>query len=79
MERYHAGLLSLRAGSIPGSAIGRSDIIGSVDMVKIKWGACPKCGKKCIKLREDTVLVNFPMYCKVCKTEYVISWGNVRH
>ncbi|MBR4026708.1 MAG: conjugal transfer protein [Lachnospiraceae bacterium] len=38
------------------------------------WGLCPKCGKKCIKLNQDTILINYPMFCKVCKKEYLVSW-----
>ena len=38
------------------------------------WGICPKCGKKCIRLRPDTILARFPMYCKACKGEYAVNW-----
>lgn len=38
------------------------------------WGICPKCGKKCIRIADSTVLVRFPMYCKSCKGEYVVNW-----
>ncbi|MCM1190764.1 MAG: cysteine-rich KTR domain-containing protein [bacterium] len=38
------------------------------------WQACPKCGyPHFIKKYRDTVLINFPAYCKGCKTEINIS------
>lgn len=38
------------------------------------WYPCPKCGNtKMIKIRPDTMLKNFPAYCKKCKTESVIN------
>ena len=34
------------------------------------WLLCPKCGGKTkIKIYEDTVLLNFPLYCSRCKKE----------
>ena len=34
------------------------------------WLPCPKCGAKTkIKIYEDTVLLNFPLYCTKCKEE----------
>lgn len=38
------------------------------------WGICPTCGKKCIKVKENTILVNYPMFCKVCKRDYIVNW-----
>lgn len=39
-----------------------------------RWCMCPRCkNPKMIKLREDTVLINFPAYCKKCKTENIIT------
>ena len=38
------------------------------------WGLCPVCGTKCIKVRESTILVNFPMFCKRCKSERLVTW-----
>ena len=33
-----------------------------------KWILCPLCGGKTRdKIREDTVLVNYPLYCPKCK------------
>ena len=34
------------------------------------WLPCPRCGAKSkIKIYEDTVLLNFPLYCNKCKQE----------
>lgn len=39
-----------------------------------KWYKCPKCGNpKMLKYRDDTEIVNFPGYCKRCKTETIIT------
>ena len=43
-------------------------------MQKSNWVICPKCGKKTrTKLRADTVVDNFPLYCPKCKRESLIS------
>ncbi|MCM1495130.1 MAG: cysteine-rich KTR domain-containing protein [Bacteroides sp.] len=35
---------------------------------------CPVCGNKTrLKLREDTVLENFPLYCPKCRQETLIN------
>lgn len=39
-----------------------------------KWLLCPICHNKTrIKIREDTVLQNFPLYCPKCKQESLIN------
>lgn len=39
-----------------------------------KWILCPACGNKTRdRIREDTVLVNFPLYCPKCKRESLIE------
>ena len=39
-----------------------------------KWIRCPVCGNKTHdKMREDTVLLNFPIYCPKCKQETLIE------
>ena len=39
-----------------------------------KWLICPICGSKTrLKLREDTILENFPLYCPKCKQETLIN------
>lgn len=42
--------------------------------VRDDWGRCPKCGGKCIKVKPDTVLINYPMFCKHCKSESIVTW-----
>lgn len=38
-----------------------------------KWLLCPVCRNKTrLKLREDTILENFPLYCPKCKQEILI-------
>ncbi|EGO2530036.1 conjugal transfer protein [Enterococcus faecalis] len=42
-------------------------------MDKISWVLCPVCNNKTrLKLREDTILENFPLYCPKCKQETLI-------
>lgn len=39
-----------------------------------KWILCPVCGNKTHdKMRKDTVLLNFPLYCPKCKHETLIE------
>ena len=43
-------------------------------MPKIEWVLCPVCNNKTrIKIRPDTVLENFPLFCPKCKQETLIS------
>lgn len=43
-------------------------------MKREKWLLCPVCGNKTrLKLREDTILENFPLYCPKCKQETLIN------
>ena len=38
-----------------------------------QWILCPlRGGKTRVKLREDTILENFPLYCPKCKQEMLI-------
>lgn len=42
------------------------------------WILCPTCGSKTHdKIREDTVLKNFPLYCPKCKQESLIEVENL--
>ena len=44
---------------------------------KTEWVKCPVCKNKTrIKMREDTVLKNFPLFCPKCKQESLID---IRH
>ena len=45
-----------------------------MEMQKTEWLHCPICGNKTRnKVREDTVLVNYPLYCPKCKCETLIT------
>ena len=42
-------------------------------MKQIHWICCPNCGNKTRdRLREDTILINYPIYCPKCKQETLI-------
>lgn len=42
-------------------------------MEKTEWIRCPICGNKTHdRLREDTILINYPLYCPKCKQESLI-------
>ena len=44
------------------------------DVAAYHWILCPVCGCKTrLKIREDTVLENFPLYCPKCKHETLIE------
>ncbi|MPW25432.1 conjugal transfer protein [Alkalibaculum sp. M08DMB] len=41
---------------------------------KYDWILCPVCGNKTrVKIRGDTVLENFPLFCPKCKQETIIT------
>ena len=41
---------------------------------KYEWILCPVCGNKTrVKIRDDTVLENFPLFCPKCKRETIIN------
>lgn len=41
---------------------------------KSTWILCPQCESKTrTKVYEQTVLVNFPLYCPKCKREFLID------
>ena len=43
-------------------------------MQKIQWILCPICRNKTrLKIREDTILINFPLYCPKCRQETLIT------
>ena len=44
------------------------------------WVLCPICNNKTrIKIRDDTELINFPLFCPKCKQETIINMksGNI--
>jgi hypothetical protein len=39
-----------------------------------EWILCPVCGSKTrVKIRDDTVLEHFPLFCPKCKQETLIN------
>lgn len=48
-------------------------------MKKIEWILCPLCRNKTRnKIRENTVLKNYPLYCPKCKQEVLIEVKNLQ-
>ena len=46
---------------------------------KSRWVLCPACGSKTRdRIREDTILKNYPLYCPKCKQETLIDARNVQ-
>ena len=49
---------------------------GGID-IDGKWILCPICGNKTRdRIRLDTVLINYPLYCPKCKNETLIKAKN---
>ncbi|MBP1754428.1 MAG: conjugal transfer protein [Firmicutes bacterium] len=43
-------------------------------MCNDEWILCPVCGNKTrIKIRDDTVIENFPLFCPKCRQETIIN------
>ena len=39
-----------------------------------RWILCPICGNKTrVMIRDDTELMNFPLFCPKCKKEVIIN------
>jgi len=48
-------------------------------MMKCEWILCPVCGSKTRnKIRKDTVLKNYPLYCPKCRQERLIKVDNLK-
>lgn len=48
-------------------------------MNKNEWILCPICGSKTRdRLRKDTVLINYPLYCPKCRQETLIKAKNLQ-
>lgn len=48
-------------------------------MRRTEWIRCPVCQNKTRdKIRADTVLLSFPLYCPKCKQETLIEVKNFR-
>ena len=72
--------LSSFAGE-PSQSVGKS-FINSIDLYYIRkddkmstqWIRCPVCNNKNRgRIREDTILINYPLYCPKCKQETLIK------
>lgn len=47
-------------------------------MNNYKWIYCPICGNKTRdKIRADTIIKNFPLFCPKCKKESLIEVENL--
>lgn len=48
-------------------------------MMKCEWILCPVCGSKTRnKIRKDTVLEYYPLYCPKCRQERLIKVDNLK-
>lgn len=47
-------------------------------MTKTEWILCPVCRKKRDRVRKDTILKNYPLYCPKCKQETLIEIRNLQ-
>ena len=48
-------------------------------MERMIWLLCPVCGNKTrLKVRQDTELMNFPLYCPKCKQETLVNVKNTQ-
>ena len=48
-------------------------------MINTEWIRCPVCGSKTRdKIRKDTVLMNYHLYCPKCKQETLIEAKNLK-
>lgn len=46
--------------------------------MRVEWLYCPVCGNKTRnRIREDTVLKNYPLYCPKCKRETLVEVMNL--
>ena len=48
-------------------------------MTQQQWILCPICGRKTRdRIRQDTILRNYPLYCPKCKQETLIEAKNLK-
>lgn len=48
-------------------------------MERMVWLLCPVCGNKTrLKVRQDTELINFPLYFPKCKQETLVNVKNAQ-
>lgn len=51
----------------------------NIDMIPEEWILCPICGNKTrVRIRKDTELKNFPLYCTKCSRESLIEVKNLK-
>ena len=44
------------------------------EKLRREWILCPICGQKTRdRIRQDTVLINYPLYCPKCRQENLIQ------
>ncbi len=49
------------------------------DSEEQKWVYCPVCGNKTrLRLRQDTILLHFPLFCPKCRAESLIDAKNFK-
>lgn len=47
--------------------------------MRTEWIRCPICGNKTRgRIREDTILKNYPLYCPKCRQETLIKAKNLQ-
>jgi predicted Zn-ribbon and HTH transcriptional regulator len=52
---------------------------GDDKVLEMQWVACPICNSKTrIKIRRDTIMENFPLFCPKCKQEKIINVQNLQ-
>ena len=45
---------------------------------RTEWLLCPLCSSKTRdRVREDTILINYPLYCPKCKRETLVEVKNL--
>ena len=50
-----------------------------MEKINSEWVRCPVCGNKTrTRIRKDTELRNFPLYCPKCKQETLINVKNMK-
>jgi len=46
---------------------------------EVEWVQCPICSSKTrVKIRGDTILKNFPLFCLKCKSETMVHAENMK-